>query len=286
MGEENRMKLNAGFLRAAAVTALATLAIPAAAQEGDYTPPRAEGYAELADLPDWTGTWYQDWERLFGVTVAPVVLTPEAQAVQDEFEARYAEPGPPLEAEARCLPPGVPLIMSVGGMPIEVLYSPGRVTILTEAYGQARRIFTDGRDLPDDPEPFFNGNSVGHWEGDALVVETVGLHEMNGIARGIYVPHSDQMRVSERIYMPAEGELAVEITVTDPPVLAEPHVMHLFYKRQNEFPIREYVCENNRLVTGEDGANIDLGLDDEGDPFGPPVSEDEPGEGMGESTED
>lgn len=247
---------------------------PALSQEGDYTPPRAGSYEEVLDLPDWTGTWHQDWSRLFGVVVEPVVLTPEAQAQQDEFAARYADTGPPLDAEARCLPPGVPAIMSVGGMPIEILYSPGRVTILTEAYGQARRIFTDGRALPDDPEPFFNGNSVGHWEGDTLVVETVGLHPMNSIARGIYVPHSEEMRVTERIYSPAENELAVEITVTDPQVLAQPHVMHLFFNRQNEFPIREYVCaENNRLISDENGANVDLGLDDEGDPFGPPVQD-------------
>lgn len=273
------MVLSAKLLRASAIPAAALLALGARAasanaQEDDYTPPRAESYAEVLSLPDWTGTWHQDWGRLFGVTVEPVVLTPEAQAVQDELEARYAENGPPLDAEARCLPPGVPLIMSVGGMPIEFLFSPGRVTILTEAYGQARRIFTDGRALPEDPEPFFNGNSVGHWEGDALVVETVGLHAMNPFARGIYVPHSDQMRVSERIYQPAENELAVEITITDPPVLARPHVMHVFFNRQNEFPIREYVCsENNRLITDENGANVDLGLDDEGDPFGPPVAD-------------
>lgn len=275
------MNLSANVARAAmglaCGLALGALPVPVAAQQGDYTPPRAEGYEGVLDLPDWSGTWHQDWSRLFGVVVSPVVLTPEAQAVQDDYAARYAEHGPPLDAEARCLPPGMPLIMGVGGMPIEFLFSPDRVTILTEAYGQARRVFTDGRDLPEDPEPFFNGTSVGHWEGDVLVVETVGLHELNPFARGIYVPHSPQMRVHERIYLTDDDALTMEIVVTDPPVLAEPHQLNLYFKRQNEFPIREYVCaENNRLVSDEDGANVDLGLDDEGDPFGPPVHEDAP----------
>lgn len=253
---------------------LATAAAPLFAQEGDYTADRANAYEEVLDLPDWTGTWHQDWSRLFGVALRPIQLTPEAQAEQDAIAASYGDQGPPLDAEANCIPPGVPSIMSVGGMPMEILFSPGRVTILTEAYMQVRRIFTDGRELPEDPEPFFNGNSVGHWEDDVLVIETVGLHQFNSIGRGIYVPHSEAMRVSERIWQPAADELVVEITVSDPEVLAEPHTSRIYYQRQNEFPIREYICaENNRLTTGEDGANVDLGLDDEGDPFGPPVSD-------------
>ncbi|MCB2067610.1 MAG: hypothetical protein KDE15_13340 [Erythrobacter sp.] len=255
--------------------ACAVAATPALAQDEGYVAPRATAYEEVLALPDWTGTWHQDWSRLFGVAMRPIVLTPAAQAEQDRIAADYAaHGGPPLDHEAHCLPPGMPSIMSVGGMPMEVLYSPGRVTILVEAYGQTRRIFTDGRPLPDDPEPFFNGNSVGHWEGDVLVVETVGLHQFNSIARGIYVQHSDQARIDERIWQPAADELIVEMTVTDPEVLAEPYTSRIYFRRQNEFPIREYVCaENNRLTTGEDGANVDLGLDAEDDPFGPPVSD-------------
>lgn len=261
-------------ITAGASLALAVTAAPLSAQDEDYHAPRAAAYEEVLALPDWTGTWHQDWSRLFGVAVRPIVLTPEAQAQQDALVASYADTGPPLDHEAHCLPPGMPSIMSVGGMPMEILFSPGRVTILVEAYGQTRRIFTDGRALPEDPEPFFNGNSVGHWEGDVLVVETVGLHQFNSIGRGIYVPHSEAMRIDERIWQPAEGELVVEMTVTDPEVLAEPYSSRVYFRRQNQFPIREYVCaENNRLTTGEDGANVDLGLDDEGDPFGPPISD-------------
>lgn len=256
------------------VTALAIMGTPLSAQDADFTADRASSYEEVLDLPDWTGTWHQDWSRLFGVDVRPIQLTPEAQERQDEIVASFGDAGPPLDHVAQCVPPGVPTIMSVGGMPMEILFSPGRVTILTEAYMQVRRIFTDGRELPQDPEPFFNGNSVGHWEGDVLVVETVGLHQFNSIGRGVHVPHSEAMRVSERIWQLAADELVMEMTVSDPAVLAEPYASRIYFKRQNEFPIREYICsENNRLISGEDGVNVDLGLDDEGDPFGPPVSD-------------
>nr|NIR98636.1 hypothetical protein [Gammaproteobacteria bacterium] len=209
-----------------------------------------------------SGIWYPDWGRLFGVPQAPPVLTPEAQAELDAFNERYAETGPPLTNVARCIPPGMPMIVGLGGMPLEILYSPGRVTILLEAYSQVRRIYMDGRPLPEDPEPFFNGTSVGHWEGDVLVIETVGLHPLNDFIREGRVEHSEQLRVDERIYQPGPGELVVEMTMTDPAVLLEPYVITHYFKLDNSFPMREYVCEeNNRLISSEDGANIDLGFD-------------------------
>ena len=66
--------------------------------------------------------------------------------------------------------------------PMEFLLTPGQVTIVIEAYNQIRHIYTDGRPLPEDPDPTFYGTSVGHWEGDTLVAETVGFAE---VPRGI-----------------------------------------------------------------------------------------------------
>src|SRR5262249_21322229 len=73
---------------------------------------------------------------------------------------------------ANCLPPGTPGIMTQP-YPYEFLITPGQVTIISEAYTQVRRIYTDGRPLPGDPDPTFYGTSVGHWENDTLVAETV-----------------------------------------------------------------------------------------------------------------
>jgi hypothetical protein len=148
------------------------------------------------------------------------------------------------------------------------------VTLYAEAYEQTRWIYTDGRALPDDPDPFFNGTSVGHWDGDTLVIDTVGFSPESTIAPG--VSHSDKMKIHERIYLTKPGTLIDEMTITDPEVLAEPYVTRVAFKPDNQ-PLREYVCaENNRLTSDDkNGANIDLDLegnpDNPDDPFGPPV---------------
>jgi hypothetical protein len=145
--------------------------------------------------------------------------------------------------------------------PIDISYQPGRVTIYAEAYEQPRWIYTDGRKLPADPDPFFNGSSVGHWEGDTLVVETVGFSPETQIAPGI--EHSDKMKIVERFYLVNPKLMIDEMTITDPEVLAAPYVTRQPYKPDDQ-PLREYVCaENNRLKASENGANIDL----EDDPF-------------------
>ena len=75
------------------------------------------------------------------------------------------------------------------------MFTPGKVTIIQEAYMQVRRIFTDGRPLPEDPDPTYNGSSVGHWEGDTLVATTVGLREGRTIGRW-GITSSDQVKLT------------------------------------------------------------------------------------------
>jgi hypothetical protein len=255
------MKFKAVLARAAAsaVVLVATGSTAALAQD-HYAPERAAGYADVTSLPDWGGIWYPDWTLLFsGRAAARPVLTPEAQVAFDAYNEAIRAHGPNQEAQAQCLPPGIPGVMQQP-YPIEFLFSPGRVTILTEAYEQVRRIYTDGRPVPADFDLFYNGNSVGFWDGDTLVIDTVGLSPRTNIAAGI--PHTEASRVHEHIWLQAPGQLIVEFTITNPEVLAEPFITRVAYKLDNEFPLREYVCsENNRLQSGEDGANIDLGFD-------------------------
>lgn len=232
-----------------------------ASAQDTYVPERATAYAEVTSLPDWSGVWYPDWSLLFsGRAAVQPVLTPAAQEAYNAYLESIRENGPNQEAQAQCLPPGIPGVMQQP-YPIEFLFSPGRVTILTEAYEQVRRIYTDGRPLPEEFDLFYNGNSVGRWEGDMLVVDTVGLHPRTNIVPGI--PHTEASRVHEHIYLQAPGQLIIEFTITNPEVLARPLVTRVAYRLDNEFPMREYVCaENNRLRSGDHGANIDLGFDE------------------------
>jgi hypothetical protein len=259
---------------ARAAAGAATLAMAGAALAQDAAIPRADGYAEIEQLPDFTGVWNPDWSLLFGDNGRRAVepkLTPPAQEKLDAFRARQAEEGVDQSKQVHCVPPGMPGIMRQP-YPIEFLFTPGRVTIFAETYSQARRIYTDGRALPDDPDLLFNGSSVGRWDGDTLLVDTVGFSPVTEIAAGI--PHSDQMKVHERMWLESPDVLRIETTITDPEVLAEPFVQQLAFRKQPDWEIREYVCEeNNRLVSEDGGANVDLGLDDEDDPFGPPPAD-------------
>ena len=274
------MKGSIHFARAlAGAAALATMASalaqggppPAAAgAKPDVSKPmtgvkRATEYAALAKLPDLTGIWYPDWAALFGARGTGPQLTPAAKAKLDAYNAKYKETGPPLYAQAHCLPPGMPGIMTQP-YPIDISYQPGRVSIYTEAYEQTRWIYTDGQKLPDDPDPFFNGTSVGHWDGDTLVIETVGFSPETTITPGL--EHSDKMKIVERIYLVNPKLLIDEMTITDPEVLAAPYVMRTPFK-PDTVPLREYVCAENNRLTSDDktGANIDLKLNGEDDPF-------------------
>ena len=252
---------------ARAAACAAALMVSGAAMGQEAAVPRATAYGELVTLPDWSGVWQADWADLFGPGggAAQPKFTPAAQAEVDAFQARQQAEGVSQEAQIHCIPPGMPAIMRQP-YPIEILYSPGRVTIFAETYSQARRIYTDGRELPSDPDLLFNGNSVGHWEGDTLVVDTVGFSPQTNIVPGL--PHRDGTVIRERIWLESPDRMLIETTITNPALFTEPYVSTQPYNREADWEIREYVCaENNRLVSDEGGANVDLGLDEE-DPFG------------------
>lgn len=267
----------AGSTLALACAVLATTPLAAqeeAASAQAFVPDRAAAYEEVTGWPDFTGVWNPDWSFLFGrngrVPATPV-LTPAAQAERDAFLEKQEREGVDQFLQANCIPPGMPGIMRQP-YPVEFLFSPERVTIFAETYSQVRRIAVDGRDLPEDPDPLFNGTSVGQWEGDRLVVDTIGFNDLVSYLGG--VTHSDQMQIHEHFWLESPDLMMVETTITDPGVLAEPFTQLLAYRREPTWEIREYVCaENNRLTSGEGGANIDLGLDEEDDPFGPPPEE-------------
>ena len=183
-----------------------------------------------------------------GIGVVPEPpLKPEFLDAWREQQAeirRLTEQGlPPANNYSACIGDGMPAMMQ-GMFPMEVLETPGQVTIIQEAYNQVRRIYFD-TELPpaEDAEPLFAGHSVGRWEGDTLVVETVGIKEHVQFRN---VPHSSAMRIIERIRLIGDDYMTNEVSVIDPQYLTEPWVWTWGYRRWPEYRIQEYVCENNR----------------------------------------
>ena len=223
---------------------------------------QGDTWESIAKLPDFGGLW----EVTFGGGPrgggGPPELTPEYAAKLQAFQAASQrgeiEDGP----AANCVPNGMPSIMTQP-YPIEILLTPGKVTILIEAYAQWRQIFTDGREHPEDPDLTFNGHSIGRWEGDTLVVDTVGFTTDTALA-GQGVRHSEKMRIVERFRLAAPDRLEVETTVTDPEALAKPYVRTAAYGRHRDWTLAEYVCQqNNRNFTTDDGkAGIDLSFEE------------------------
>lgn len=253
-----------GLLAVAALAFGQTSSAPKPARKA----PTPADWAALGKLPDFTGVWEiplgrsaargggRGAARGRGPAAQPS-LTPEyaakAKAADEARAAAKAEDN----LSANCLPPGMPGIMSQP-YPIEVLMTPGQVTIVIEAYTQVRHIYTDGRPLPDDPDPSFDGTSVGHWEGGTLVVESVGFED---VPRGISFPYSDKMKIVERFKLDDPDTLNVETTIVDPVALTKPYSMgDRIFKRHRNWTIAEYVCEeNNRNFVDEKGkAGINL----------------------------
>jgi hypothetical protein len=149
-----------------------------------------------------------------------------------------------------CLPDGMPSMM--GAMfPLEILQSRGQVTIIEEAFTQVRRILLDRpQKAIDDVEPGFYGHSVGRWERDTLVVDTIGIKEN---IRFQNAPHSREMRIKERLKLVGRDILWDEITIEDPVTLEKPWTVTYAYKRMPDYTLLEYVCEDNREYADENG---------------------------------
>jgi hypothetical protein len=218
-----------------------------------------------AQAPDITGSW----ER-YGFGPAPrgggardqTIPPPAAQpALKPEYlkewQARTqaireaAAKGEPLASDnAHCIPEGMPAMMGAQ-FPIEILQSRGQVTIIEEAFTQVRRILLDRPQKSiDDVEPGFFGYSVGRWDGDTLVAETIGIKEN---VRFQNAPHSSQMRIRERLHLVAPTILWDEITIEDPVTLEKPWQVTYAYRRNPDYTLLEYVCEDNREYADEKG---------------------------------
>ena len=232
-------------IRAAAATlAVVTASLYMGLAQAQAAPP---SHSALTGAGDRYGTVKLDPRVTSAPPVSPPPLKPlyKAQWEAEQKAAKEADArGQPLYGGyAQCLPDGMPAMM-MAMFPMEVLQTPGQVTIIQEAYNQVRRIYLNQKQLPiDDAEPGFWGHSVGHWEGDTLVANTLGIKEE---VRFRGVPHSANMQIDERMRMLSHDIFEDQVTVTDPEYLTEPWKFTWRYVRKPGYKILEYVCEANR----------------------------------------
>ena len=142
-----------------------------------------------------------------------------------------------------CIPPGVPRVWTEP-YPFEIISLPGRVLIIYEYQHLIRQIYTDGREHPKDLTPTYMGNSIGKWEGNALVVDTTGFNDKTWID-GSRHPHSDALHVVERIQRVSHETLQVDITIDDPKTYVKSWTAQRIFDLKPDWEISEQICEEN-----------------------------------------
>ena len=194
----------------------------------NFPPEHTRSYQNSALRPDlppmtpWAMERYEQSKPTFGPRSVPVLETNDP--VYD------------------CFKPGTPRIY-MHPFPMEIIQTPGRVLMLFEYDHAVRQIFTDGRDHRADLAPMWMGDSTGHWEGQTLVVETVNFNDKTWVDRQ-GIPHSEELRVVERIRKDDEGNLRIDITIEDPVAFAEPWTGERRY-RPVDWDIEEFACMDN-----------------------------------------
>jgi hypothetical protein len=254
----------------AAVIAMSVpLAVPLGAQWLNYptagVPRTPDGKPNLSapaprtadGKPDLSGTWEMEHNR-----PCPPEGCNDIQAPQEFFNIAWSlKDGLPLQswaadlANARrasmrindpishCLPVG---IMELHTLPLlkKIIQTPVLFVILNEENASYRQIFTDGRPLPVDPQPSFNGYSTAKWDGDTFVVETAGFRD------GIWLdtsgnPLTDAAKVTERFRRVNYGHLEVEVIVDDPKAYTRPWTVKLKQVIALDTDLLDYVCLEN-----------------------------------------
>jgi hypothetical protein len=244
-------RVTTGVVATALACATALTAIVNAQTRPRSTPPNITGAWERIG-PGAVSTAPATGPRLPAATPPPLKpqFLKEWQARQQAAREATAKGQPFGINWVNCLPDGMPGMMS-GPFPMEVLQTPGQVTIIQESFTQVRRILLDRPQKGiDEIDPTFYGHSVGKWEGDTLVVDTIGVKEPVQYQN---VPHSDQMRIKERIHLVQGDVLWDEIAVEDPVTLEKPWTVTFAYRRMPDYTLLEYICEDNREYIDDQG---------------------------------
>lgn len=237
------------------IAMICSLAILAQAQKSD----NLANTASAASTPNLSGVWMRDappatalqyWVYELNQEEPP--MTPwglekfkEAKSSFGAHQYGLEETNDPVLRN--CFPPGVPRVY-MHPFPFQFIQTPGEVVMLFEVDSLRREIYTDGK--PRDPAlvPLWMGSSIGHWEGDTLVVDTANFNDRTWIDR-IGHPHSDKLHVIERFRRPDHDHLVDDITIDDPVAYTKPWSSHLEFKLR-PWKLTEQFCEDGENFMG------------------------------------
>ena len=184
----------------------------------------------------------------------PPLLPWAAEITQRRLMAMKAgrpEAGP----KAKCLPAGLPQSMTPpASLPIQMLVQKDQVTILFEEFNNFRIIHMN-RKHAEDPDPGYFGDSVGHWEGDTLVVDTIGLTDKTAIDN-VGIPHTDQLHVVERFHRTGKDGMEILTTLDDPKAYTAPWTIRSSFRSVPGTDLAEYYCDNDRNVPTAEGVSV------------------------------
>ncbi|MGA7796502.1 MAG: hypothetical protein WCA19_26035 [Candidatus Acidiferrales bacterium] len=216
-------------------------------------PVTAENSDQAHDL---SGVWFDDHPRLIRVEERywAYTYTPDAPPMTDWAQAKYnaakASFGPhayPLVETTdplyhTCAPIGFPIAF-LYPLPMQIVQTPGEVILLFEWDSLRHQIFTDGRQHDTALGPLWMGDSIGHWEGDTLVADTVNFNDKTWLDRMGH-PHSDALHVVERIRRVDHDHLVDDITIEDPKAYTKPWTAHLPFVLKPKWTLAEQFCED------------------------------------------
>ena len=240
-----------------AVVALASLSVALAQTSQKPGAAKAQTATSTKDL---TGVWrrsrrapdkarrYTIYELIFTLTSEKPPMAPWAEA---KFKAAKPNVGPNAVTLAQtndpitnCFPPGVPRIYLIRGEPVEIMQTPGRVVMLYEYDHFVREIYTDGRQHPKDLNSTWMGDSVGKWEGDTLVVDSVGFNDKTWLDNDGH-PHTEDLHVVERVHRASHDTLTIDVTIDDPKAYTKSWGGHMIFELKPDWNLGEMVCEDN-----------------------------------------
>jgi len=234
----------------------AALSLPACARAQNADHLSAADVPVAAPGADLTGVWTQ-FPRIGGRSAGEggFVFSKEEPPMTAWGEAQYKAAKPSFGTHSfsieetndpvyrGCFPPGMPRIF-LHPFPMQIVEAPGEVIMLFEYDSMRRQIFTDGRPHSDGAGPTWMGDSVGHWEKDTLVVDTVGFNDKTWLDR-IGHPHTSELHLTERIRRPDHDTLVDDITIQDPKAYTKPWTAHEYFELKTGWNLLEQFCEDN-----------------------------------------